>query len=315
MSSSRRSGSVNSTACSTVTPGISPTVSTCASRPSNTSRCISWRNSWMRGPHRKCSLPGPVARARPGRRVRQRRVLADHVDDVHAEAVDPAVEPPAHHRVDRLPDLRVLPVQVWLAPGEQVQVVLLRRLVPLPGRAREVRLPVGRLGARRARLGARPGVAPPVPVALRAVAARPRLHEPRVLVRGVVDDEVHHEPHAALVQRGDQLVEVGEGAEQRVDVLVVADVVAVVVHRRPVDRREPHHVDAELLQVVQAGQHAAQVAHAVPVGVGEAARVDLVARPSAASPRSAASRWCVPLPSPHTPAARPRGDRAAGGQG
>jgi hypothetical protein len=33
-----------------VTPGISPTVSSAPSRPANTSRCISCRNSWMRGP-------------------------------------------------------------------------------------------------------------------------------------------------------------------------------------------------------------------------------------------------------------------------
>ena len=50
----------------------------------------------------------------------------------------------------------------------------------------------------------------------------------------------------------DQLVEVVERAEHRVDGLVVADVVAVVVLRGGVDRREPDHVDAELDEVVEA---------------------------------------------------------------
>ena len=54
--------------------------------------------------------------------------------------------------------------------------------------------------------------------------------------RGVVDDEVEDELHAALVQRRDQGVQVGQGAEERVDVLVVADVVAVVLLRRGVHR-------------------------------------------------------------------------------
>jgi hypothetical protein len=49
-----------------------------------------------------------------------------------------------------------------------------------------------------------------------------------VLVAGVVDDEVHDQAHPAGVQRGDELVELGQRAEERVDVLVVADVVAVV---------------------------------------------------------------------------------------
>jgi hypothetical protein len=46
--------------------------------------------------------------------VGQAGLLGDQVDDVHAEAVHAAVEPPAHHRVDGLPDLGVLPVEVGL---------------------------------------------------------------------------------------------------------------------------------------------------------------------------------------------------------
>ena len=67
MSSSCRAGSVNSTASGMVTPGISPTVSTCASRPANTAAYISGRNSWLRGPLVKNWSPGPYGD--PGRGV------------------------------------------------------------------------------------------------------------------------------------------------------------------------------------------------------------------------------------------------------
>ena len=225
-----------------------------------------------------------VQRTRRRVGVLQRRRLGDVVDDVHAEAVDPAVEPPPHHRVDGLPHLRVLPVEVGLLAREQVQVVLARRRVELPRRTGEGRGPVGRLGARRTGLHALTRRPPPVPVALRVVPARARRHEPRVLVGGVVDDEVHDEAHAAAVEVGEQGVEVLERAEHRLDVLVVGDVVAVVVHRRRVDRRQPQHVDAEVLQVVQPRAHAGEVADAVTVAVREAARVHLVHH-GAAPPR------------------------------
>jgi hypothetical protein len=52
----------------------------------------------------------------------------------------------------------------------------------------------------------------------------------------VVDDEIHHQLDAALVQPRDDRIELLLGAEERVDVLVVADVVAVVVLRRAIDR-------------------------------------------------------------------------------
>ena len=318
MSSSCRSGSVNSTASGMVTPGISPTVSTCASRPAKTSRYISCRNSWLRGPNVKCWSPGPYRDPGRGCGVRQGRVLADHVDDVHPEPVHAAVQPPPHHGVDGLADLGVLPVQVGLLGGEDVQVVLAGALVPGPGRAGEVRLPVGRFGARRARR-VTPGRGSRHQYQSRLGLSRldRDSREPRVLVGGVVHHQVHDQLHAAGVQLRDQLVQVGQRAEQRVDVLVVADVVAVVVHRRAVDRGHPHDVDAQPVQVVQVAEHAAQVADAVPVGVGEAPRVHLVddpaapvgGRPGPAPGRGLRTgqggRWLRRLPSPSRSASGP----------
>jgi hypothetical protein len=177
---------------------------------------------------------GPVterAAGRPAAAVGQLRVLGDHVDDVHPEAVHPAVQPPAHHRVDGITDPRVLPVQVRLLAGEQVQVVLAGGLVQLPCRSGEERRPVGRFGTWVAGVHALTRRAPPKPLTLGVLLRRAALDEPGVLVGGVVDHQVQDQLDAPLVQALDQLVEVGERAEHRVDVLVVADVVAVVVHR------------------------------------------------------------------------------------
>ena len=91
------------------------------------------------------------------------------------------------------------------------------------------------------------------------------LDEPRVLVGGVVGHPVEQHADVARVGVGEQAVEGGEVAEQRVDVAVVGDVVAEVGHRRAVDRRQPERVDAEPLQVVEARAHALEVADAVAV--------------------------------------------------
>ena len=97
-----------------------------------------------------------------------------------------------------------------------------------------------------------------------------------MLVGRVIDDEVHHDLQAAPVRLGEQLVHVVERAEQRIDVLIVGDVVAVVILRRPVDRGQPHHVHAEICEVVETAGDALQVADAVAVRVLEGTRVDLV---------------------------------------
>ena len=171
--------------------------------------------------------------------------LGDHVDDIHAEAIHPLVEPEAHQRMNLGAQPGVFPVQVGLLGAEHVQVVLAGGLVPLPDRALERCLPVVRRRTVRLRFG------PQVVVVIGVVAAAARLAEPLVLVRAVVDHQVHHEPDAARVHGGEHLLEVGHAAELRHDGAVVTDVVAVVVVGRGVDRRQPDHLDAELLQVVQ----------------------------------------------------------------
>ena len=59
------------------------------------------------------------------------------------------------------------------------------------------------------------------------------------------------------------------------DAGVIRDVVAAVVLGRWVMRRQPDGVNPQVLQIVEAMEHARQVADAIAVAVGKAAGVDL----------------------------------------
>ncbi|MGX1251459.1 hypothetical protein RKD48_003970 [Streptomyces ambofaciens] len=200
------------------------------------------------------------------------QVLDQRVRDVDAEAVDAPVAPEPQRGAEVGADLLVVPVQVGLLGGEEVQVPLSVGH-PLPGAAAEDGLPVGgrEFAVRAAAL------AEDVPVA----GGRPRtggqgLPEPGVAVRGVVGDEVDDHLQAQPVGLGGHRVEVVQCAQARVDVAVVVDVVAAVGEFGRVEGAEPEGVDAEGGEVTQALGDAAQVAEPVAVGVGEAAGVDLV---------------------------------------
>ncbi len=91
--------------------------------------------------------------------------LGVHVDRVDAEAVDTLFEPELHGAlVDGVAAFVVGPVDVGLFGAEEVEIVLLRLLVPGPGGLVEVGTPVvGRLAVA---IGVVLGRSPDVPVAL-----------------------------------------------------------------------------------------------------------------------------------------------------
>ena len=107
-------------------------------------------------------------------------------------------------------------------------------------------------------------------------AIAPRGLEPRVPVGGVIDDQVDDHADATLVRLVHELDELAARAVARIDAVEVGDVVAVVAIRRGLERREPDHVDAERIQVVQALHQPVEVAAAVAVPVHERFQVEAV---------------------------------------
>ena len=97
-----------------------------------------------------------------------------------------------------------------------------------------------------------------------------------MLVGRVVDHEVGDDPDAAGMGGLGQRLEVGDVADGGVDLPEIGDVVTVVLQGRRVDGHQPEAVDAQLLEVVELGRQADQVAVAVAAGVVETPDVDLI---------------------------------------
>ena len=145
------------------------------------------------------------------------RNLRDHI---HTEAVNAAIHPPIHHLVDGLAHFRILPIQIRLLLGILVEEILAALRIVLPSGTAEIGTPPVRLGTRSARLMPRPGWTPPIPVGMRIVLVAGSL-EPSMLVGRVVDHQIHHDLQTALVRFGKQLVHILQGAEQRIDILII----------------------------------------------------------------------------------------------
>ena len=190
---------------------------------------------------------------------------------VEPEPVHAHLEPVVDDPEERLLHLGVLEVEIGLVRVEAVPEVGARDRVPRPVRGLEVleddarvRVAVGR-------------VAPDVEVArLRAGSRATGALEPGVLIRGVVQHELRDHAQAAVVGGAQERAEVAQRPVGRVHGAVVRRVVPVVSQRRGIERQQPDRGDAEVGDVVEARQQAAEVADAVAVRVLEGADVHLV---------------------------------------
>ena len=195
---------------------------------------------------------------RIGRHV---RVLEEHVEGVEAVAVHAPLGPAADH-VELGPlDLLDPPVELRLLGQERVVIELPTARVRRSRPARRTRTPSCSVEA--AGRGVDAGrVTPDVPVGVRTLARGARGDEPRVLVAGVVHDQVEDHPDPEAVGLRDEAVEVRLAPEPCIDRPVVAHVIADVPPRRRVDRRQPDRVDAEPVppEVGEVLDEAAQVA-------------------------------------------------------
>ena len=209
-----------------------------------------------------------------GEAVQLRLVHAGGLDHerhgIHPEARDAQLQPEAHRLDDLVTDARIGDIEVGLGPVETVQIPLGGLLVVLP----DAVLLVGEghlLAGVRRLLGA-----PDIEVAVRRSLTRSRRPEPRVLVGGVVDDQVDDHPHPAVTGGPDHLDEVPGTAQARVNAVVVGDVVAIVAVRRRMERHQPQAGHPQLGEVVEALDQAREVAHPIVVPIHKRLHVQAV---------------------------------------
>ncbi len=165
---------------------------------------------------------------------------------IHAQRVHAHVEPEAHGLQHLFHHQRIVEVEIRLMRKEAMPVVSLRGFIPGPVR-------FFRVGKDDARVFVElVGIGPDIHVALRRARRRkPRRLEPRMLIAGVIDDQLDHHLHVALVRRIEEALEVAQRAVGGIHIDIVCNVVAVIAQRRREEGQQPDAGDAEVLQIIE----------------------------------------------------------------
>ena len=85
----------------------------------------------------------------------------------------------------------------------------------------------------------------------------------------MIRHHIEDHPDLALVCFFNESFGVGDGAEERIDVAIIGDVVTTVALRARKDGAEPYGIHTECLQIIETGRCTGQVADTIPVAIGE----------------------------------------------
>ena len=155
--------------------------------------------------------------------VRKPRLFGDKADNIHTESVNAFFQPPVHHIENILTYSWIVPVQIRLFLGEQVQEIHICCLVVFPCRTGEAGTPVVRKAS--VFFCRTPGVE----VSVWIVCGFTAFDEPFMLVRSMVYNEVHHDLNSSFVSCCEHAVEVFHGSEFVHDRLIITDIISVVI--------------------------------------------------------------------------------------
>ena len=97
-----------------------------------------------------------------------------------------------------------------------------------------------------------------------------------MLVRCMVDDQIHHDFQPTPVCLRDKLIHIVKRPEHRVYIPVIRNIIAVIILRRPVYRGQPDNIYAQVSQIIQARRDTAQIPYAIAISVLERPGVYLV---------------------------------------
>ena len=74
-----------------------------------------------------------------------------------------------------------------------------------------------------------------------------------MLIAGVVDNKIHNNADVPLFCFCNEGIHILQRTIIGVDIAVIADIIAVILIGRRINRRKPQGADTELLQIIQTG--------------------------------------------------------------
>ena len=90
-----------------------------------------------------------------------------------------------------------------------------------------------------------------------------------MLVRCVIDHQVHQDMDIPLLRLPEELVHVLHRSESGINIIIIGYIVPLIHQRGAIYRGNPHNIDSQLLQVIQLIYNTSEISDSVSVRIIE----------------------------------------------
>ena len=167
-----------------------------------------------------------------------------------------------------MPNPGIFPVQVRLLPGKIMQI---------PGTCTGIITPsilfkiTGTIS--RTPFFQRP---PMVIFIMGIFAGLPGFHKPRMFVARMIDHQIEHQLHPAVMHFPQQFVKILHRPALLHNCTIITDIISVIVVRRSINGTQPDNIYPKTAYITQPGNNSPEIADPVPVAIHKTPGINLI---------------------------------------
>ena len=150
-----------------------------------------------------------------------------------------------------------------------MQVILSAFRHPFPCRAAEGRLQIIRILSLHA-------VTPYIKIMIGIILAFFRLQEPGMLIRTVVQNQIHDNTDPPFLRFRNQFIHILQLTENRINILIIGDIITIIILRRTKYRRQPNRINSQLLQIRELLYNPLKISYSIRIAVIKASGINLI---------------------------------------
>ena len=97
-----------------------------------------------------------------------------------------------------------------------------------------------------------------------------------MLIRTVVQNQIHDNTDSPFLRFRNQLIHILQLTENRINILIIGDIITIIILRRTEYRRQPNRINSQILQIRKLLYNPLKISYSIRIAVIKASGINLI---------------------------------------